>query len=249
VGRVVLVGSQAFVPGCSSRLILRAGRASNGYGQRLRSKGDRVLWSEIEGWFQWRSGQEEAVSYFPPGSTFVEVGVYLGRSICSLAEVVALSGKPIKIIGVDTCLGSGPEGPSQKNYHGVAVEAGGGTFAGALHRNVLACGYGDAVMLLITDSMAASQLWGDQTLDWVHLDARHDFHNLTADITAWLPKVRPGGWLTGDDYDLEKWPEVISAVNALLPDAEPWSSQQWRWRIPAAIESSAHRPRGWWRHQ
>ena len=72
--------------------------------------GIRRYWHEIDGWFTWREAQEEAVDHFPAGSRFVEVGTYLGRSICSLGEVVKQSGKSISVIGVDTCQGSGPEG-------------------------------------------------------------------------------------------------------------------------------------------
>jgi hypothetical protein len=88
-----------------------------------------VHWSEIHGWFRWRSGQEEAVRHFGDGSRFVEVGTYLGRSLCSLGEVVRESGKRVSVVGVDTCRGSGAEGPKQKDFHGAAVTAGGGTFA------------------------------------------------------------------------------------------------------------------------
>ena len=77
-----------------------------------------VHWSEIEGWFGWRSGQKEAVERFPAGSRFVEVGSYLGRSLCSLGEIIEQSGKQIEVIGVDTCRGSGPEGPGARDYHG-----------------------------------------------------------------------------------------------------------------------------------
>lgn len=182
-------------------------------------------WNEIEGWFHWRSAQEEAARFFPEGSTFVEVGTYLGRSLCSLGEVVERGGKTFTIIGVDTCRGSGPEGPRQKNYHGAAVEQGGGTFAGTLHRNLLACGYGDAITLIISESTKAARLFRDASLDWVHLDARHDYESLSADITAWRVKVKPGGWLSGDDYDALKWPE---AVSDRLPEARLWSTDQWR---------------------
>lgn len=188
-------------------------------------------WQEIDGWFQWRSAQEEAVRRFPENSRFVEVGTYLGRSLCSLAEVVALSGRRITVIGVDTCRGSGPEGPSRRDYHGPAVARGAGTFAGALHKNVVDCGYGDAVSLIIGDSLAASRFFADRSIDWVHLDARHDYAGVEADITAWLPKVKLGGWLSGDDHDELKWPEVVKAVADLLPGATPWSTQQWRWIV------------------
>lgn len=168
------------------------------------------------------------MGHFDEGSRFVEVGTYLGRSLCSLGEVVRDSGKRISVVGVDTCRGSGAEGPQQKDFHAGAVAAGGGTFAGALHRNVIECGLADTITLIVSDSTSAASLFPDQSIDWVHLDASHDGVSLTRDINAWLPKVRKGGWLSGDDYNSEKWPEVVATVKALLPTAQKWSSKQWR---------------------
>lgn len=186
-------------------------------------------WDDIPGWFQWRSAQEEAAQHFPEGSRFVEVGNFLGRSLCSLGEVAAQSGKRFTIIGVDTCRGSGAEGPRGKDYHGATVAEAGGTLAGVLHKNIIDCGHGDVIALIVADSVAASTFLADRSIDWVHLDARHDHEHVKADITAWLPKVKAGGWLSGDDYDEIKWPEVVRAVRELLPEAKPWSTGQWRW--------------------
>jgi hypothetical protein len=186
-------------------------------------------WSEIDGWFQWREAQEEAVQVFPAGSRFVEVGTYLGRSLCSLAEVVQLSGKDIVVIGIDTCRGSGPEGWRNRDYHANAVEQGDGTFAGLLHKNILDCGFAEMITLIISESVSASNLFADASIEWVHLDARHDYESVCADIRAWLPKVKIGGWLSGDDYNNMKWPGVVRAVSELLPSAKVWGEQQWRW--------------------
>jgi hypothetical protein len=193
--------------------------------------GIRRYWYDIDGWFGWRSAQEEAVSSFPTGSRFVEVGTYLGRSLCSLGEVVERSGKNIELIGIDTCRGSGPEGRHGIDYHGGAVAEGGGTFAGALHKNVLDCGFGETITLIISDSVSAARLFSNASLDWVHLDARHDYASVKADIEAWLPKVKAGGWLSGDDYDEQKWPEVVKAVADTLPRASLWSDHQWRFIV------------------
>jgi cephalosporin hydroxylase len=202
------------------------------FGQTLLQRlGIHRYWYEIDGWFSWRSAQEEAVTAFPADSRFVEVGTYLGRSLCSLGEVVASSGKRITVIGVDTCRGSGPEGWRSKDYHAPAVEMGGGTFAGTLHKNILDCGFGDTIQLIISDSMSASQIFPNDSLEWVHLDARHDYESVKADIEAWLPKVKAGGWLSGDDYNQEKWPEVVAAVDELLPRATSWGQYQWRWIV------------------
>jgi hypothetical protein len=186
-------------------------------------------WTDIPGWFEWRSAQEEAAQAFPEGSRFVEVGNYLGRSLCSLAEVGIRSGKRFSLIGIDTCRGSGPEGPRGKDYHAAALAEGGGTLAGLLHRNVIQCGYADLVSLIVADSVIAAGFFADRSLEWVHLDARHDEEGVRADIAAWLPKVRRDGWLSGDDYDEVKWPEVVSAVRGALPEARSWSVRQWRW--------------------
>lgn len=188
-------------------------------------------WDEIPGWFLWRSAQEEAADRFSDGSRFVEVGSYLGRSLCSMADVITRRGKQISLVGVDTCRGSGAEGPRGKDYHAPAVAEGGGTLAGTLHRNIIGCGYADAIALIVTDSVTASTFFADRSIDWVHLDARHDFEHVKADIAAWLPKVKAGGWLSGDDYDNTKWPGVVEAVTLMLPDAQPWSSGQWRWTV------------------
>jgi hypothetical protein len=82
--------------------------------------------------------------------------------------------------------------------------------------------------VIVSDSVVAASLFADRSLDWVHLDAGHDRENLTRDISAWLPKVKQGGWLSGDDYNSEKWPEVVSTVRELLPGARKWPSKQWR---------------------
>ena len=199
----------------------------------------RKRWSEIDGWFQWREAQEEAVKFFPDDGRFVEVGTYLGRSLCSLAEVIQLSRKNISVIGIDTCRGSGPEGWRNKDYHGSVVQEGGGTFAGMLHRNILECGFAEMITLIISDSVNASRMFADDSIEWVHLDARHDYESVCADIRAWLPKVKSGGWLSGDDYDEVKWPSVVRAVSELLPEAQVWGNQQWRW-ISMATKASTY---------
>ena len=200
------------------------------FGESLLQRiGIRRQWYEIEGWFNWRLAQEEAVERFRESSRFVEVGTYLGRSLCSLGELVERSGKCITVIGVDTCRGSGPEGWRKKDYHADAVQRGGGTFAGALHKNLLDCGFGDKIQLIISDSVSAAQLFSNASLDWVHLDARHDYESVKADIQAWLPKIKSNGWLSGDDYDEQKWPDVVKVVGDLLPTSELWCNQQWRW--------------------
>ena len=40
----------------------------------------------------------------------------------------------------------------------------------------------------------------DGSLDFVYIDGAHDLDSVRADIAAWAPKVRPGGFIGGHDY-------------------------------------------------
>ena len=40
----------------------------------------------------------------------------------------------------------------------------------------------------------------DDSLDFVYIDGAHDLESVRADIAAWAPKVRPGGFIGGHDY-------------------------------------------------
>ena len=54
---------------------------------------------------------------------------------------------------------------------------------------------------LLTDTLTAAESVEDQSLDFVFLDASHDFDSVRDDILAWRSKVRPGGIMCGHDYD------------------------------------------------
>lgn len=49
-------------------------------------------------------------------------------------------------------------------------------------------------------SMAAARVFENNTLDFVYIDAAHDFKNVADDIVEWSKKVRPGGIVFGHDY-------------------------------------------------
>ena len=50
------------------------------------------------------------------------------------------------------------------------------------------------------DSIAASVFYANESLDFVFIDAAHDYHSVLADINAWLPKVKIGGIISGHDF-------------------------------------------------
>lgn len=59
----------------------------------------------------------------------------------------------------------------------------------------------DRRMLLRANSAIACRAIGDQSLDFVFIDADHTYDAVKADIEAWWSKVKQGGLLSGHDYD------------------------------------------------
>ena len=47
---------------------------------------------------------------------------------------------------------------------------------------------------------SGSAATGKRTIDFVYLDARHDYRSVVEDICSWFPLVTPGGILAGHDY-------------------------------------------------
>lgn len=167
--------------------------------------------------------------------TIVEVGTYLGRSLCYLGARVKQFGKPIRVVGVDWCVGSGVEN-GRDNHHGSLVN---GTLAGTLHSNVIACGLSDVIDILVAPSVRAASYFADRSLECVFLDARHDKDSLSQDIAAWLPKVKGGGLLCGDDVGTPEekedhqriWPEIKHVLDRMLPGWRYEPHDAWSYEV------------------
>lgn len=52
--------------------------------------------------------------------------------------------------------------------------------------------------------------------DMIFIDAGHDYESCLEDIRLWWPHVKPGGYLTGHDYQ-HKFPGVMRAVAKAFP--------------------------------
>lgn len=67
----------------------------------------------------------------------------------------------------------------------------------------------ERVKLVKTSSIEAAKQFKDASFDCVFIDADHRYEHVRADIAAWRPKVKKGGWLTGHDIIM---PSVRQAV-------------------------------------
>jgi len=75
-------------------------------------------------------------------------------------------------------------------------------------------------------SVNAAKMVANYSLDFVFIDAQHDYKSVRDDILAWRPKVKPGGLLCGHDYQ-PNFPGVVRAVDELI--SEPIFGVQTVW--------------------
>lgn len=61
------------------------------------------------------------------------------------------------------------------------------------------------------DSSDLSDVFGDDTVDFVYIDALHDYEAVRNDIRGWWPKVLGGGYIGGHNHH-PRWPGVIRSV-------------------------------------
>lgn len=160
------------------------------------------------------------VQRFPEGSHFVEVGAWKGASTVAMGVEIANSGKKIRFDVVDTWEGS-------EEHQNDQIVKENKLFEEFLNNITPVRTYINPIKM---SSVEAANLYQDNSLDFVCIDANHVYEEVKKDIQAWLPKIKSGGMFAGDDFH-HTWPGVIQAVKELLPNFQN-SATAWWWTKP-----------------
>jgi predicted O-methyltransferase YrrM len=127
----------------------------------------------------------------------VEVGVYAGALSMMFAKLASIQRQFI----VDSWQG-GYGNFDQKHMDGIA-------------RGVLDwAATQPRVQVYREDSQVAAKRFDDESIDFWHTDGDHSLAGIRGDIKAWLPKVKPGCILSGDNYEIK---EVAQGVREAFP--------------------------------
>jgi hypothetical protein len=143
----------------------------------------------------------------------VEVGVWQGRSLCFLAEMMLACGKNLRLDGIDPFRNFPRPKTGYPEILRPLVTA--HSWLDVVSANLRRQGMLDYVNLIQAGSPAAAGLYPDESLDFVWIDGSHERDAVAADCRAWWPKIKPGGTMGGHDYD---WPEVRQAVSEITFD-------------------------------
>jgi hypothetical protein len=92
-------------------------------------------------------------------------------------------------------------------------------------------------MFLRAFSVDAAAMIQDGSLDFVYIDSNHSFDSVTADLNAWVPKVRRFGIVAGHDFGRSSVGQVKQAVEHWTSEhgIAPWyvlkgdRSPSWMW--------------------
>ena len=89
--------------------------------------------------------------------------------------------------------------------------------------------FADRRIILCLSSTEAAEKIKDGTLDYVFIDAEHNYESAMNDIKTWLPKVKSGGIISGHNYGDNTYNGVTRAVNECFPVVE--TGDDWTWFV------------------
>lgn len=184
------------------------------------------FYQRIPGWFDWERIYQEAVARVPDScmGRFVELGAWQGKSTAHLAVEIANSGKMIRLDVYDHFKGS-PE----LQESGMPMET------EHLCREHLAP-VSDIVHLHRMTTLEGARCHADRSLDFVWVDAAHDYDSVCEDLIAWAPKVKTGGWIGGHDMQ-EGFPGVVRAVHEYFAQAHLLPLVKGSWLVERGKDS------------
>lgn len=162
----------------------------------------------IDGWFGFQHIYLEAVHKYD--GIFVEIGAWKGRSTAFLAVEAIKSGKAIDLHVVDTF-----EGSDEPEHHG---DRDINRLRQVFDHNIAPVA--EFLTVHQMTSVDAAARFADGSVSFALIDAAHDYDSVKADIAAWLPKMKTGGWLCGDDIAWGDDRPVERAVTEMLPGWE-----------------------------
>ncbi len=171
---------------------------------------------DLSGWGSTAPIFEELLTTERP-RLIIEVGTWKGASAIHMAALCDQLGLDARIVCVDTWLGAyemWSDTCDPERYGSLRRRWGYPTVYEQFLANVVHTGHADRILALPQTSQIAARLFWHAGIraDLIYIDASHDEADVAADICAFVPLVRPGGVLFGDDFDA--WPSVQRAVQA-----------------------------------
>lgn len=179
---------------------------------------------EITGWFSYSKIYDYFVENAKDGNTIVEIGSWFGKSTKYLLDKVKESGKKLNVEIIDTFKGS-----LNEELHQEIVSGYDNDIYQRFYDNIE---LNENVVVHKNYSNDSSELFNTNSIDFLMIDADHSYEGVTSDIKNYFYKVKPGGIISGDDYNV--FDGTTQAVNEYFLGAHTLYGNNYNWfyKIP-----------------
>ena len=173
------------------------------------------FYQNIQGWFPYGDLYSNLVQNCSHNQEyiFVEIGSWKGRSTSFMGVEIANSKKNISFYAVDTWRGSEEhKDETNPSYEPLLKADEDGLYLEFL-KNVAPVSSFICPLRMRSDS--AAKIFPNESIDFIMIDGAHDYDSVKLDIQSWLPKLKKGAIMTGDDLD---WTGTTKAVQEMFPN-------------------------------
>lgn len=178
----------------------------------------------IMGWFSYSKIYDYFIENAKDGNTIVEIGSWFGKSTKYLLDKVKESGKKLNVEVVDTFKGS-----LNETLHQEIVSEFDNDIYQKFYDNI---NLNDDVIVHKNYSNDSAELFNTNSIDFLMIDADHSYEGVTSDIKNYFYKVKPGGIISGDDYNV--FDGTTQAVDEYFLGAQTLYGNNYNWfyKIP-----------------
>jgi predicted O-methyltransferase YrrM len=155
---------------------------------------------KIPGWFHHGPKILSLIEQHRP-RVCVELGTWQGASAVPVARAIQRWGGTLTC--VDTWSG-------ELNEDGGSLPDKTPVMLFTCARRMVEAGVSANVRLIAATTAAVAKVWNGP-IDFLYIDADHGYDGVMADLEAWVPHVRSGGLIVGDDYGNAIYPGVARA--------------------------------------
>ncbi len=147
---------------------------------------------KINNYFNFQPLYDFVADFYDEKSKIVELGCFYGSSIIYLASNFKKQRKSVIIDAVDKW------DFKLENVFDKFIEN--------INNNYVA----DMINVMHYDSIEASKKYDNNSIDFIFIDANHEYESVKSDIEAWYPKLKENGIMAGHDIQQEG---VFKALN------------------------------------
>jgi predicted O-methyltransferase YrrM len=151
------------------------------------------FYENIYGWFSYEHIYKDMVEQADDSSLFVEIGSFKGKSTAYMCVEIANSGKDIEFHCIDPMTTTKNYEESIKSHPDLWSDYSVDDFNKRLES------VKDYYKLHVMSSSEAVDLYEDRSIDFLLIDGDHSYEGVYDDVRNFLPKMRPGGLIVGDD--------------------------------------------------